>query len=182
MRHLLLLPTLLLVGLFFLVPLIFTAFYSFGTTSLVSYTTHFGWTLLNYRSLADPLYLGTIVRSLMLSAGATLACVVIAVPMAYFIVQQRRGVQTILLLAVIVPFWTSFLIRIYADQHPENGGTSRDPATRRPGGRPPERPLSRRSRSALHRLRLPPVDVSRSTWRWSGLIPRAEAAADLSRG
>ena len=124
MRHLLLLPTLLLVGLFFLVPLIFTALYSFGTTSLVSFTTHFGWTLLNYRSLADSLYLGTILRSLMLSAGATLACVIIAVPMAYFIVQQRRGVQTILLLAVIVPFWTSFLIRIYAWINIlQNGGT-----------------------------------------------------------
>jgi spermidine/putrescine transport system permease protein len=113
-RHLLLLPTLLLVGLFFLVPLAVTALYSFGTTSLVSYTTRFGWTLLNYRELADPLYLGTIIRSLLLSAGATIACVLIAVPMAFFIVQQRRGVQTILLLAVIVPFWTSFLIRIYA--------------------------------------------------------------------
>jgi ABC-type spermidine/putrescine transport system permease subunit I len=123
-RHLLLLPTLLLVGLFFFVPLVFTAVYSFGTTSLVSYSTHFGWTLLNYRGLVDPLYLGTIVRSLLLSAGATVACVVIAVPMAFFIVQQRRGVQTILLLAVIVPFWTSFLIRIYAWINIlQNGGT-----------------------------------------------------------
>jgi ABC-type spermidine/putrescine transport system permease subunit I len=124
MRHLLLLPTLLLVGLFFVVPLVGTAVYSFGTTSLVSYTTRFGWTLLNYRSLADSLYLSTILRSLLLSAGATIACVIIAVPLAFFIVQQRRSVQTILLLAVIVPFWTSFLIRIYAWINIlQNGGT-----------------------------------------------------------
>jgi spermidine/putrescine transport system permease protein len=113
-RHLLLVPTLLLVGLFFLVPLAFTAIYSLGTTSLVTFETHFGWTLLNYRSLADSLYVGTILRSLVLSAAATLACVLIALPMAFFIAQQRRALQTILLLAVIVPFWTSFLIRIYA--------------------------------------------------------------------
>lgn len=113
-RHLLLLPTVLLVAVFFLVPLGLVAVYSLGTTSLVSFSTHFGWTLRNYADLADPLYLGSIVRSLLLSAGATLSCAVIAVPMAYFIVQQRRGLQMILLLAVIVPFWTSFLIRIYA--------------------------------------------------------------------
>jgi ABC-type spermidine/putrescine transport system permease subunit I len=113
-RHVLLLPTVLLVAVFFLVPLGLTAVYSLGTTSLVTFSTHFGWTLRNYAGLADPLYLGSITRSLLLSAGATLACAVLAVPMAFFIVQQRRGLQMILLLAVIVPFWTSFLIRIYA--------------------------------------------------------------------
>jgi ABC-type spermidine/putrescine transport system permease subunit I len=107
-------PTVLLVALFFVAPLALIAVYSLGTTSLVTFVTHFGWTLRNYSSLHDSLYLGTIERSLILSASATLACAILAVPIAFFIVSQRGRVQVILLLAVIVPFWTSFLIRIYA--------------------------------------------------------------------
>ncbi len=113
-RLLLAAPTVLLVALFFVAPLALIALYSLGTTSLVTFGTHFGWTLGNYTSLRDSLYLGTIERSLILSASATLACAILAVPIAFFIVSQRGRVQVILLLAVIVPFWTSFLIRIYA--------------------------------------------------------------------
>jgi ABC-type spermidine/putrescine transport system permease subunit I len=116
-------PTVLLVALFFVAPLTLIAVYSLGTTSLVTFVTHFGWTLRNYSSLHDSLYLGTIERSLILSASATLACAILAVPIAFFIVSQRGRVQVILLLAVIVPFWTSFLIRIYAWTNIlENGG------------------------------------------------------------
>jgi spermidine/putrescine transport system permease protein len=59
-------------------------------------------------------YLDAIVRSLILSVTATAVCVVIAIPLAFFIVEQRPRLQMLLLLAVIVPFWTSFLIRTYA--------------------------------------------------------------------
>lgn len=113
-RVLLAAPTALLVAVCFVAPLSLIAVYSFGTTSLMTFVTHFGWTLANYASLRSSLYLGTIERSLLLSLSATLACAILAVPIAYFIVRQRGRVQTILLLAVIVPFWTSFLIRIYA--------------------------------------------------------------------
>jgi len=100
--------------LFFLVPLGLTAVYSFGSTDLLSFETTLDWTLANYASLGRSLYLGTIIRSLMLSLGATAFCAVVAVPLAFFIVEQRSRVQAVLLLAVIVPFWTSFLIRTYA--------------------------------------------------------------------
>jgi len=113
-RLLLATPTLLLVALFFVAPLALIAVYSFGTTSLVTFVTSFGWTLGNYTSLHSSLDLGTIERSLILSLSATLACAILGVPIAYFIVRQRGRLQTVLLLAVIVPFWTSFLIRIYA--------------------------------------------------------------------
>ena len=113
-RLLLVAPTVLLVAACFVAPLALIAVYSFGTTSLVTFVTHFGWTLANYSSLRSSLYLGTIERSLLLSLSATAACAVLAVPIAFFIVRQHGRVQTALLLAVIVPFWTSFLIRIYA--------------------------------------------------------------------
>ncbi len=122
-RLLLTLPTALLVGLFFVAPMVLIAVYSFGTTSLLTFVTHFGWTVSNYVSLHNSLYLGTIERSLLLSLAATVACAILAVPIAFFIVRQHGRMQTILLLAVIVPFWTSFLIRIYAWTNIlENGG------------------------------------------------------------
>ena len=113
-RHLLLAPSALLVALFFLVPLGLTAAYSFGTTDLLSFETRLGLSLENYRGLGDSVYLGAILRSVLLSLAATVACAVVAVPLAFFIVEQRRRVQTLLLLAVVVPFWTSFVIRAYA--------------------------------------------------------------------
>jgi ABC-type spermidine/putrescine transport system permease subunit I len=113
-RHLLLVPTALVVAACFVIPLGLAAVYSFGTSDLVTFQTRFGWTLQNYRSLGQAMYLGAIVRSLVLSATATVACAVIALPLAFFIVEQRARVQVLLLLAVIVPFWTSFLIRTYA--------------------------------------------------------------------
>ena len=113
-RQLLLVPSAVVLVLFFLVPLGLTAVYSFGHTDLLSFETHLGWSLENYASLGRSLYLGTIVRSLVLSVLATAVCATIAVPLAYFIVEQSRRVQAVLLLAVIVPFWTSFVIRTYA--------------------------------------------------------------------
>jgi len=113
-RQLLLVPSAVVLVLFFLVPLGLTAVYSFGSTDLLSFETRLGWSLENYASLGRSLYLGTIIRSLVLSIVATVVCAAIAVPLAYFIVEQRRRVQALLLLAVIVPFWTSFVIRTYA--------------------------------------------------------------------
>lgn len=113
-RSLLLAPSAVMVAAFFLVPLAVTAAYSFGSTDLVSFETRLDWTVENYASLGRSIYLGAILRSLLLSATATAVCAVIAVPLAFFIVEQRRAVQALLLLAVVVPFWTSFVIRAYA--------------------------------------------------------------------
>jgi ABC-type spermidine/putrescine transport system permease subunit I len=101
-------------ALFFIAPLVLMMVYSLGTSSVVTFTTRFGWTIQNYKDIGDALYLGAIVRSLVLSAVATTACMVIALPLAFFMVRQRPSVQRLLLLATIVPFWTSFLIRNYA--------------------------------------------------------------------
>jgi len=113
-RVLLVLPTVVWLALFFVAPLVLMAAYSFGTSDLVIYTTRLGFTLRNYGEMGDALYLGAILRSLELSAVATAACMAIALPLAFFTVRQRPSVQRLLLLATIVPFWTSFLIRNYA--------------------------------------------------------------------
>jgi spermidine/putrescine transport system permease protein len=100
--------------LFFFAPLILIAVYSFASENLVTFRVHFGWTTDNYRFLVSALYLRTLIRSLVLSIGTTLACALIGFPFAYFLSRVSRKWQTILLIAVIVPFWTSFLVRTYA--------------------------------------------------------------------
>ena len=69
----------------------------------------------NFALLADePLYLDAFLSSLRLAALGTLLVLIIAYPMAYAIARAPRNKQMILLTLVVVPFWTSFLIRIYA--------------------------------------------------------------------
>ena len=104
--------------LFFLVPLGFIAVTSFGEVvgfSDVAYT----WTLDNYRYLWDDffgefhLYRDIFLETLKLSVIGTLSTLVIGFPLAYYIARYAKH-KTLLLLLVIVPFWTSFLIRAYA--------------------------------------------------------------------
>ena len=69
----------------------------------------------NYRFvLADRLYLLTYLNSIKLAAVSTLLCLLIGYPMAYGIARSQPTTRTTLLLLVILPFWTSFLLRVYA--------------------------------------------------------------------
>ena len=104
--------------LFFLVPLGFIAVTSFGEVvgfSDVAYT----WSLDNYRYLWDDivgeigLYRTIFLETLKLSVVGTLSTLIIGFPLAYYIARYAKH-KTLLLLLVIVPFWTSFLIRAYA--------------------------------------------------------------------
>ncbi|MEI2417724.1 ABC transporter permease subunit [Orrella sp. JC864] len=62
----------------------------------------------------DSLYFDTYVNSLKMAAVTTLWCVLIGYPIAYYIARSRPGLRNLLLLAVILPFWTSLLLRVYA--------------------------------------------------------------------
>lgn len=108
------LPNAAWVGLFFLAPLTLVVVYSLGQVDLLTFDIRFGWTLSNYRRIFDSLYLHTFVRSIVLSLGATLACLLVGFPVAYFISRQPPRWQRVLLVFVIVPFWASFIVRIYA--------------------------------------------------------------------
>ncbi len=72
-------------------------------------------TLGNFQFLIeDRLYLLSYLTSLKVAAVSTLLCLLIGYPIAYFIARARGQLQLVLLLLVILPFWTSFLIRVYA--------------------------------------------------------------------
>jgi spermidine/putrescine transport system permease protein len=113
-RAILALPTIGWVALFFAVPLGMVLVYSFATVSLVTFNTTFGWTWSNYSQILDSLYLDTLIRSVLLSVSATAGCLLLGFPLAYFISRQPPRRQRLLLVLVIVPFWTSFIVRTYA--------------------------------------------------------------------
>lgn len=74
-----------------------------------------GLTLENYTSLLrDQLYLAAYLKSLQVAAISTAILLLIGYPIAYAMARAPRRLQNILLMAVILPFWTAFLIRIYA--------------------------------------------------------------------
>jgi spermidine/putrescine transport system permease protein len=98
--------------LFFLCPLAIMAVYSFSELvgfSGIAYT----FNLENYRDLWDPLYRDIFVRTLGLALYGTVMTLLIGFPMAYYLARYAKR-KTLLLLLVIVPLWTSFLIRTYA--------------------------------------------------------------------
>ncbi len=72
-------------------------------------------TLENFRFLyQDNLYVLTYLNSLRISIVSTFLCLLVGYPMAYAIAKANPSIRNLLLLLVILPFWTSFLLRVYA--------------------------------------------------------------------
>lgn len=73
---------------------------------------------LNLRGYAllfsDSLYIATYLNSVKMALITTLCCMVIGYPMAYYIARSHPSVRNLLLLGIILPFWTSLLLRVYA--------------------------------------------------------------------
>ncbi|ATA21431.1 putrescine transport system permease protein [Gibbsiella quercinecans] len=69
----------------------------------------------NYLQLTDdPLYVEAYLQSLQVAAVSTVCCLLIGYPLAWAVAHSRSSTRNILLLLVILPSWTSFLIRVYA--------------------------------------------------------------------
>jgi len=69
----------------------------------------------NYFYLGDdPLYYKTYLSSLRLAGLTTLYCLIVGYPFAYFITRAPSHLRLVLLMLVMLPFWTSFLLRVYA--------------------------------------------------------------------
>jgi spermidine/putrescine transport system permease protein len=71
------------------------------------------WTTENYTRLIDPLYLSILLRSFAMALAATGLCLILAFPAALFISRASRR-KNLYLQLVMLPFWTSFLVRTYA--------------------------------------------------------------------
>ena len=69
----------------------------------------------NYSYLwEDPLYVRTYLNSIRISTISTILCLLIGYPMAYAIVRSPSTTRFVLLMLIILPFWSSFLLRVYA--------------------------------------------------------------------
>ena len=71
------------------------------------------WTLESYTRLIDPLYLVILLRSFWIATASTVGCLLLGFPLALFIARSGRR-KNLYLSLVILPFWTSFLVRTYA--------------------------------------------------------------------
>ena len=98
---------------FFLVPLIFVWVLSFGEVAGIVDIVITG-TLANYVRALDPLYLGILWQSLWIAAVATAVCLIVGFPVALGISFAPGRWKHVLLLLIILPFWTNLLIRTYA--------------------------------------------------------------------
>ena len=108
------LPALILFGAFFLVPLGIVVAYSFWR--VVDYNVVHDWTFDNYRYFFSvPTYARTLWATVWVSVLATVLTIAVAFPFAYWLVRHvPRRLQRTLLVLVILPFWTSYLLRVYS--------------------------------------------------------------------
>ena len=108
---LLVLPASLWYVVLLVIPLAIVVLFSFGERARTGGYAG-GFTFVNYSTLArspDP-----IVTSLGLSVGGTLLCLLVGLPLAYFIATRAGSRKTLFIVLLVIPFWTSFLIRTYA--------------------------------------------------------------------
>jgi ABC-type spermidine/putrescine transport system permease subunit I len=107
-------PALVLYGAFFLVPLGIVVAYSFW--KVVDYNVVHDWTVDNYRYFFSvPTYVRTLWATVWVAVAATALTLAIAFPFAYWLVRYvPKRVQRTLLVLVILPFWTSYLLRVYS--------------------------------------------------------------------
>jgi len=115
-------PPLLYLLVFFAVPSLIMVLASFrtpgefgGLAPLVDENGALDLTLESYaRFFGEPLYAGIFVKSAAYALATTLICLVLAYPLAALIARSERKHRDLLLLLVILPFWSNFLIRVYA--------------------------------------------------------------------
>ena len=106
-------PAAILLILFFLIPMFVALRYSL-MSSMPFFDPSFHYTLDNYlRVLVEPIYRNAFIRTGLYAATATLISLLISYPVAYYLSRiARRG--SLLLLALLIPFWTSVILRVFA--------------------------------------------------------------------
>ena len=120
-------PPMLYLLVFFLIPFAFALKISFADTAVrvppftdiltigPDWHIHLTLSLSNFQYLfTDEIYGLSYIYSIRTAFFSTLVCLALGYPMAYAIARTSKATQSILLLIIILPFWTSFLLRVYA--------------------------------------------------------------------
>ena len=104
-------PLTLWMSVFFVIPMLIVLSYAFLTKGTYG-GVQMIFTLKNFNVFFEPIFLKILFRTIYISIAVTFITVLLAVPTAYFIARSKFRQE--LLILVIIPFWTNFLIRIYA--------------------------------------------------------------------
>lgn len=110
---LLALPPLLWLLVFYALPVLIVFLLSFKPVDAFGGIGS-GWTLKTLEELGNPNYPAIIWRTLWLGVVSTIFCIITAIPISYQLARMQENSRRIFLMLIIVPFWTNFLIRIYA--------------------------------------------------------------------
>lgn len=108
------LPAYAYLALFFALPFLIVVVYSFATRSATGATRLEDWNLGSYGKLFDPLVATVVWRSMWIASLTTIVCLLLAYPFAYYIATRSPGKRNALLVLVMIPFWSNFLVRTYA--------------------------------------------------------------------
>ncbi len=118
---LLTLPSLIWLALFFVIPSLIILIYAFKPSTPYGSVGE-GWTLQTIKNLYNPYFFKVVWQTFWVSLVTTVICLLLALPTGYHIASLRSKWRNLLLLMIILPFWSSFLIRIFAWKtilHPE---------------------------------------------------------------
>jgi spermidine/putrescine transport system permease protein len=109
------LPGYLYLIFLFAVPLVIIGVYSFASRSRTGRPELENWNLASWtKLLTDSLIRDIALRSVVVAVITTLLCLVVAYPFAYYIATRSERTRNLLLVFVMIPFWTNFLVRTYA--------------------------------------------------------------------
>lgn len=108
-------PAYLYLTLFFTLPLLIVFVFSFASRSRTGRPLLENWNVDSWLRLFDPLVRTIAIRSFWMALFNTVLCLVIGYPFAYWIATRaKQSTRTLLLVAVLIPFWSNFLVRTYA--------------------------------------------------------------------
>jgi spermidine/putrescine transport system permease protein len=108
------LPAYIYLVLLFVVPLVLVFVYSFATRDSTGLTVLESWNLESYKRLFTEIVFEIFARSLVLAVVTTVICLLFSYPFAYYIATRSPRVRNLLLILVMIPFWSNFLVRTYA--------------------------------------------------------------------
>lgn len=99
---------------FFAIPLVIVFVFSFASRSRTGKPVLEDWNFDSYIKLVEPLVRTIAWRSFWLAALTTALCLVIGYPFAYYIATRSPRTRNLLLVLVLIPFWSNFLVRTYS--------------------------------------------------------------------
>jgi spermidine/putrescine transport system permease protein len=111
--HILLFPPAFWLLIFFIVPMIIVLIYSVSLKETYGGVSP-GFKLEHYKAIAETMYLKIFLRSFGYALITTLATMMLAFPIAYYMTFASARTKIIVMLMIMIPFWTNFLIRMYA--------------------------------------------------------------------